>query len=31
MKWTVRELKKGDMIRVKLGNVYHYGVFLSEE
>lgn len=31
MKWTVRELKKGDIIRVKLGNVYHYGVFLSEE
>ena len=31
MKWTVRDCDKGDMVRVKLGNVYHYGVFLSEE
>lgn len=31
MKWTVRELKKGDIIRVRLGNIYHYGVFLNEE
>ena len=31
MKWTVRECRKGDMIRVRLGSLYHYGVFLSED
>ena len=31
MKWTVRECKKGDIIRVRLGSVCHYGVFISEE
>lgn len=31
MKWTVRDCKKGDIIRVKLQNIYHYGVFLSED
>ncbi len=31
MKWTVRDCEKGDIIRVRLGTVYHYGVFLSED
>ena len=30
MKWWPGEPAPGDMIRVRLGSVYHYGVFVSE-
>lgn len=31
MKWWPGEPAPGDMIRVRLGSVYHYGVFVSED
>ena len=31
MKWEYRECRFGDIIRVKLGSVYHYGIFVSED
>ncbi|GEM_PF-298369 len=31
MKWSPEELKPGDMIRAKVGSVYHYGIFVSED
>ena len=31
MNWQMTEPQSGDMIRVKVGNIYHYGVFVSEE
>ena len=31
MKWVYRECQPGDIIRVKLGSVYHYGIFVSED
>ena len=31
MKWSPEELHPGDIIRVKIGSVYHYGIFCSEE
>ncbi len=31
MKWSPEELEYGDIIRVKIGSVYHYGIFISEE
>ena len=31
MKWWPRECAPGDMIRVRIGSVYHYGVFVSED
>ena len=31
MKWVYRECQYGDIIRVKLGSVYHYGIFVSED
>ena len=31
MKWAYRECAIGDIIRVKLGSVYHYGIFVSED
>lgn len=30
MKWAYQECQYGDIIRVKLGSVYHYGIFVSE-
>ncbi|MBR5797467.1 MAG: lecithin retinol acyltransferase family protein [Clostridia bacterium] len=30
MKWQLKQPSAGDMIRVKLGSIYHYGVFVSE-
>ena len=30
MKWTFTEPSLGDMIRVKLGAIYHYGVYVSD-
>ena len=31
MKWVMKEPKPGDMIRVGLGAIHHYGIFVSEE
>ena len=31
MKWVYQECRCGDIIRVKLGSVYHYGIFASED
>jgi hypothetical protein len=31
MKWNPGECSPGDMIRVKLGSIYHYGIFVSED
>ena len=31
MKWQLKAPVAGDMIRVKAGSVYHYGIFASEE
>lgn len=30
MRWTLKAAEYGDMVRVKLGSVYHYGIFVSE-
>ena len=30
MKWTFTEPVLGDMIRVKIGTIYHYGVYVSD-
>ncbi len=30
MKWWPSRCQKGDMIRVRIGSVYHYGIFVSE-
>ncbi len=30
MKWELKEPKSGDMIRVRAGNIYHYGVYVSD-
>ncbi|MBE6673621.1 MAG: 4'-phosphopantetheinyl transferase superfamily protein [Ruminococcaceae bacterium] len=30
MKWELNEPKKGDMIRVRAGSIYHYGVYVSD-
>jgi len=29
MKWFETPAKKGDMVRVKMGEIYHYGIFVS--
>lgn len=31
MKWVMKEPKRGDMIRVGLGSIYHFGIFVSED
>lgn len=31
MKWAPADCKPGDMIRVRLGSIYHYGIFVSED
>ena len=31
MKWLLTEPRFGDMIRVKSGTVYHYGVYVSDD
>ena len=31
MKWTFDEPKAGDIIRVCLGEIYHYGIYVSDE
>ena len=30
MKWSYENCRLGDIIRVRLGSVYHYGIFVSE-
>ncbi len=30
MKWEYKDCQYGDIIRVKLGSVYHYGIFASD-
>ena len=30
MKWAYTECRFGDIIRIKLGSVYHYGIFVSD-
>ena len=31
MKWEPVECKSGDMVRIRLGALYHYGIFVSED
>lgn len=31
MKWELKEAVRGDMVRIKIGLFYHYGVFVSED
>ena len=31
MKWAFQECRRGDIIRVRLGSVYHYGIFVSDD
>lgn len=31
MKWSLDGARLGDMVRVKLGSIYHYGIFVSDE
>ena len=31
MKWEPAECQPGDVVRVKLGGVYHFGIFVSED
>ena len=31
MVWSLKEAALGDMVRVKSGSIYHYGVFISED
>lgn len=31
MKWTIKEASYGDIVRVKAGEFYHYGIYVSEE
>ena len=31
MKWKMKEAQFGDIVRVSLGSIYHYGIFVSEE
>ena len=31
MKWELVEPKLGDIIRVRLGDLYHFGIFVSED
>ena len=30
-KWTVRELKPGDILRVNTGRYYHFGIYAGDE
>ena len=31
MRWEPVECKAGDMVRIRLGGLYHYGIFVSED
>ena len=31
MKWKLKEARYGDIVRVSLGSIYHFGIFVSED
>ena len=31
MKWKMKEARYGDIVRVSLGSIYHFGIFVSED
>jgi len=31
MKWTPRDCLPGDMIRIRTGSIYHYGIYVSDD
>ncbi len=31
MRWEPTACQAGDMVRIRLGSVYHYGIFVSED
>lgn len=31
MKWNTKKYEPGDIVRVNLGNLYHYGIYVSED
>lgn len=31
MKWCLQTAQRGDMVRVRIGSLYHYGIFVSED
>ena len=31
MKWIFSDAKYGDIVRVKLGDIYHYGIYVNNE
>lgn len=31
MKWKMKQPATGDMIRVRVGSMYHYGIYLSDD
>ena len=31
MKWKMTDARAGDIVRVALGSIYHYGIFVSED
>lgn len=31
MKWAYKDCRSGDIIRVRLGSIYHYGIFVSSD
>ena len=31
MRWAPEDCKRGDMVRIRLGSIYHYGIFVSED
>lgn len=31
MKWVFKAAQRGDMVRVRLGSVYHFGIFVGED
>lgn len=31
MKWTIKDPARGDMIRVELGGIYHFGIYVSDD
>lgn len=30
MKWWPSDIKEGDIIRIKIGSIYHYGIYISD-
>lgn len=31
MRWQPTDARRGDMVRIQIGSLYHYGVFVSED